>query len=212
MNYVILLICLVGGYLLGSLNTSVIVSKIKGQDIRTAGSGNAGATNTLRVMGKGVAAFVLLCDIVKAVLAVLLARLSFHFFPSADYAYLGELLAGFGAILGHNFPLYFGFRGGKGVATSFGAILILDWRIALIILTIFIVVVALTRYVSLASSLAAVGVVVSACFLHQSLWEMLAFAAMGVLCILRHKKNIRRLMDGTENKLGQKKKEESSSF
>jgi len=208
MNLVILLICLVLGYLLGSLNTSVIVSRMKGKDIRTVGSGNAGATNTLRVMGKGMAALVLVCDVLKAIVAVLLAKLYFHFFPS-EYADIGVLLAGFGAILGHNFPLYFGFRGGKGVATSFGAILILDWRIALIVLGVFIVVVALTRYVSLASCLAAVAVIVSACFLRPTVWEMLLFAAIAVLCILRHKTNIGRLIKGTENKLGQKKKEET---
>ena len=203
----ILFLSLLFGYLLGSLNTSVIVSRMKGKDIRTEGSGNAGATNTLRVMGKGMAAVVLLCDILKAILAVLLARLFFRCFPF-EYPYPGELLAGFGAILGHNFPLYFGFRGGKGVATSFGALLILDWRIALIILGIFILVVALTRYVSLASCLAAAGVEVSAFVLRESAWERLIFAAIGLLCIFRHKKNIGRLLKGTESKLGQKTKQE----
>ena len=203
MTFLVLFLSLLFGYLLGSLNTSVIVSRMKGQDIRTVGSGNAGATNTLRVMGKSMAAVVLLCDVLKAILAVLLARLFFRCVPFA-FPYMGELLAGFGAILGHNFPLYFGFRGGKGVATSLGALLLLDWRIALIALAVFVIVVALTRYVSLASCMAALSVLISACFLRKSVWEILVFAAIGVLCILRHKKNIERLIKGTESKLGQK--------
>ena len=210
MKYLILAACLVGGYLLGSLNTSVIVSRMKGIDIRKEGSGNAGTTNTLRVMGKGMAVVVLVCDILKAIVAILLAKLFFHFHP-ADYAPLGAMLAGLGAIVGHNFPLYFGFRGGKGVATSFGAILILDWRIALTILVVFIIVVALTRYVSLASCMAALAVIVGAIVFGHTAWEILIFAVIGILCIARHYKNIGRLIHGTENKLGQKKKEESLS-
>lgn len=209
MMYVIFLVTLLFGYLLGSLNTSLLISHLRGEDIRTKGSGNAGATNTLRVMGKKVAAIVLLFDILKAVVAVLLVRAFFGAYPMVDAftQEMGCLLCGLGAILGHNYPLYFGFRGGKGVATSFGTIAVLDWRLALIVLLVFIVVLALSRYVSLASCLGAIAVPIAAVFLSGNLWVVLVYALMGALCVFRHKENIRRLIGGCEHKLGEKKEE-----
>ena len=133
------------GYLIGSVNLSIILSKLMGKgDIREQGSGNAGTTNTLRVLGKGPAALVLIFDICKAVIAILLAKGIFAisgvemFTTPGDTATLnvtyelGILLAALGAILGHNYPIYYGFKGGKGIATSLGALLMIEWQIGLV--------------------------------------------------------------------------------
>ncbi len=206
----VLLITLLFGYLVGSLNASLIISHLRGEDIRTKGSGNAGATNTLRVMGKKAALFVLLLDVLKAVVAVLVVRALLGSFPHVDAFTLkmSEMLAGFGAVLGHNFPLYFGFRGGKGVATSFGTILVLDWRIALVILGVFILTLALWRFVSLSSCLGSVAAPLSALLFSENIWVVLVYALLGGLCIIRHRENIARLTRGTERKLGEKKEEQ----
>lgn len=207
---VTILICLLFGYLLGSLNTSVIISRMKGEDIRTKGSGNAGATNTLRVMGKKAAILVLLGDVLKAVVAVLIVRAFLGSFSHVDAFTLkmSEMVAGFGAVLGHNFPLYFGFRGGKGVATSFGTILVLDWRIALVVLGVFILTLALSRFVSLSSCMGSVAAPVASLLFSENLWVVLVYALLGALCIIRHRENIGRLIRGTERKLGEKKEEQ----
>ncbi len=125
------------GYLLGSINSAVIISRIKGKDIRTVGSGNAGATNILRTFGKGAAGLVFLIDILKGVLAVLHGRAI-----GGDY---GSYLGGFLAVIGHNFPLYFGFRGGKGIVTSLAVMLSVAPTEALFAFTVAIVLIAVTR-------------------------------------------------------------------
>lgn len=183
------------GYLMGSLNTSIIISKWKGDDIRAHGSGNAGATNTLRVLGKKAAAIALGGDILKTVIAVLIC---FFVFGSIE----AKAAAGAGAVLGHNFPLYFGFRGGKGIATSFIAVLMLDFRTALCALCVFIIVLALSRYVSLSSICAAVSVALFAAFFNGVGTIFWVCLAIGVLAIIRHRSNIKRLIGKTENKLG----------
>ena len=124
------IITIISAYLLGSINTSIILSKAKKNDIRTHGSGNAGTTNTLRTLGKKAALFVLLGDFFKGIIAVLCARLLANI--SGGDVLLCECVAGFMVVMGHNFPVYFGFKGGKGVLTSFSVVLILDWKIALL--------------------------------------------------------------------------------
>lgn len=191
-------ICLIFGYLFGSLNFAIVYSKLRGDDIRKYGSGNAGTTNVLRTYGKGPAALVLILDISKGVIAVLISRL---IFDNGIY----DCAAALGAVLGHNFPLYYGFKGGKGVATSLAVLIALDWMVALIALATFIIVALITRYVSLSSISAAVAAVTAA-FISHKVDEFSIFCAIiGTLCVVRHHSNIARLIKGTENKLGQKK-------
>lgn len=195
-----IILCLVLGYLLGSLNFAIIYSKLRGDDIRNHGSGNAGATNVLRTYGKLPAAIVFLLDISKGVVAVLLVRSVFGL-P------LYECSAALGAVLGHNFPVYYKFAGGKGVSTSLAVLLTLHYPTALIALATFIVVVLVTKYVSLSSILAAVAAMIAA-FVFFKVNEFSIFCAViGILCIVRHHANIKRLINGTENKLGQKRKD-----
>lgn len=195
-----IILCLILGYLLGSLNFAIIYSKLRGDDIRNHGSGNAGATNVLRTYGKLPALFVFLLDISKGVIAVLLVRSVFH-------SELLECSAALGAVLGHNFPIYYKFAGGKGVSTSLAVLLALHYPTALVAMATFIIVVLVTKYVSLSSILAAVAAMVWA-FVFFRISEFSVFCAIiGILCIVRHHANIKRLINGTENKLGQKRKE-----
>ncbi|MBO4897147.1 MAG: glycerol-3-phosphate 1-O-acyltransferase PlsY [Clostridia bacterium] len=190
------------GYLLGSINASIIISKSRGKDIREMGSGNAGTTNTLRSLGKGAAAVTLIVDILKGVISVLLARLIFKDVPYAD------VCAGAGAVLGHNFPLYYGFRGGKGVLTSFAVALVLQPIPALLALLIGVVVIALTKYVSLGSILGAVSLPIICFFYNRENSAILIFmTCLAVLVIIRHHANIKRLIEGNERKLSFSKKE-----
>lgn len=194
-------------YLIGSINSSILISKaVTGKDIRKSGSGNAGATNMLRTMGKKYAIITLLIDILKGVVALLLAKLAISF---GAYAY-STYIAGVCVVLGHNFPIFFGFRGGKGVATSLGVVLLLDWKIGLITLVIALLIMALTKYVSLGSVTAAIVFIalqiismsVSGTF---DLTRFICVLILGGLLIIRHRANIVRLLNGTENKLGAKK-------
>lgn len=192
-------LALIIGYLLGSINASIIFSKLKGDDIRRHGSGNAGATNTLRTYGKGVAAGVTLFDVLKGIAAVLVAR----YILKDDMA---VLLSGLGAVLGHNFPLYFGFKGGKGILTSFAVILMISPYAALCALAVAIIIMATTRYVSLGSVIAAVVVPIASLFFNKGdVPTIILMTVLGLLAIFRHRGNIKRLLNGTERKLGEKK-------
>ena len=194
-----IILCLIFGYLFGSLNFAIIYSKLKGDDIRNHGSGNAGATNVLRTYGKGAAAIVFALDILKGVIAVLITRIFFD-----DMLY--DCASAMGAVLGHNFPLYYGFKGGKGVATSLAVLLVLHYPTALIAMCTFLIVVISTKYVSLSSILAAVAAITGAFIFFKTDVFSIFCLIIGSLCIYRHRSNIKRLINGTENKLGQKKK------
>ncbi len=197
-NTVLTAICLLTGYLLGSINPAIILSKAKGKDIRSMGSGNAGATNTLRNYGKASALIVMISDILKCVVAVILSGV-FAKLLIPEFALWCKIFAATGCILGHNFPLYFGFKGGKGVVVSATAIFMLDWKIGLIVLACFIIVFALSRFVSLGSVLSAcVAVAASLLLSSNEVFYFIAFAA--VLTIIRHRTNIVRLIKGTESK------------
>ena len=187
------------GYLLGSISFAVlIVRRTTGKDIRTEGSGNAGATNVLRAHGKGLALAVAALDVAKGAAAVLLVRL-----VTADPRYAAA--AGFAAILGHVFPIFYGFRGGKGVATAVGAFLVLAPMATLVCVGVFVAVVAATRYVSLGSVLGLVLMPpVAGTLFHAPPPVVAAAAATAVLVVLKHRENLRRLIRGTERKLGQK--------
>ncbi len=197
------------GYLLGSVNTSIIIGKIVYKtDVREHGSGNAGATNVLRTFGKTAALAVVAGDFLKGVLACLIGRYVFGEINPGTGIFLGEYFAGFFAVIGHNWPAYFGFKGGKGVMTSFAVILMFSPVAALICLGAFIVIVALTRYVSLGSMLSAVLFLILAFILNEPLPMLLIGAAMVALIIIRHSANIKRLFAGNEKKLSFKKTEE----
>jgi glycerol-3-phosphate acyltransferase PlsY len=185
------------GYLLGSLSFAFLLVRWRtGADIRTVGSGNAGATNVLRAHGKGLAAAVALLDIAKGAAAVLLVRL-----VTADPRYAAA--AGLASILGHVFPLYSGFRGGKGVATAVGAFLALAPLATGVCLVVFVVVIAATRYVSLGSMIALVLLPPAAGLLsHAPRAVVVAAAATAVLVVFKHVDNLKRLARGEERKLG----------
>ncbi len=197
-NALLAVICLLTGYLLGSINPAIILSKAKGKDIRTMGSGNAGATNTLRNYGKKSALIVMICDILKCVVAVILAGiLAGALIP--EFALWCKIFAAVGSVMGHNFPLYFGFKGGKGVVVSATAIFMLDWKIGLIVLSSFIIIFAISRFVSLGSVLSACIAVAASAFLSaDEVFYFITFAA--ILTIIRHRTNIVRLIKGTESK------------
>lgn len=207
-------------YLLGGINTSIIVTKLKtGKDIRTMGSGNAGLTNTLRTQGKAVAGIVLLGDVAKSVLAIWAVRLAFQFLGGVDTTVLENgmnwvgYMAGFMAVIGHVFPVYYGFRGGKGVLSAISAIFTLDWRTGCVLLAVFIIIVAITRYVSLgsciASSLYGFGTLAFVYFMDVDpagiVCTFIAFFT-AALVIFMHRGNIKRLATHTEKKLGEKAK------
>ena len=210
----------IAAYLIGSVNPSIILSKtFGGADIRSAGSGNAGATNMLRTYGKKMAIATLVLDVLKGVIAVLIARVVddlflCHISTSSELSkhIVGSLpyISGFFAAVGHNFPVFFGFRGGKGVATGIGVILALNWQIGLIILVVALTIMAVTRYVSLGSIIGAslFPILLLAFSLGKGeidVFSLFFALALAVLVVARHHSNIKRLLKGEENKLFAKK-------
>jgi glycerol-3-phosphate acyltransferase PlsY len=196
-------------YLLGSIPTGFLVAKARGVDIRSVGSGNIGATNVFRVLGKSAGAFVLLADAAKGWLAVfIVARLvSGWFYPDAGSLAREwfSLCAGIAAILGHNYTCWLHFKGGKGIATSAGVLAALVPVPLLIILGIWVVVFAASRYVSLASICASFVLPFATWFTGKNLATVIVTAALAALAIYKHKANIQRLIKGTENRIGAKK-------
>lgn len=200
-------------YLLGSLNTSIIVGKFYGIDVRQHGSGNAGMTNTLRTLGKLPAVFVILGDALKGVLSCFIGYYILK--GSSDIVQLGKMaeieniglmIGGAGSVIGHNWPLYFGFKGGKGILTTFAVIMTVSPQIGFILLAIFVVIVAFTRYVSLGSVIGSAMFPVIAALLGKDNYFIIFAVMIGLLAIFRHNSNIERLIKGTESKLGAKKK------
>lgn len=221
MTYFIVLAAAAQAYLLGSVDTGILVSKyLYHDDVRNHGSGAAGMTNMLRTFGKKAAALTAAGDVLKGVAAVCIGRWLFGFLP-ADAAvspYLGVYLTAILAVVGHTKPIYFGFKGGKGVLTTLGMMLILDWRVALICLGFFIVVVLISRMVSLGSVVAAallpVFTYIFRAFVEKQSGSTVIFCtAMAVLIaailIIKHIPNIKRICAGTESKFsfGSKNKE-----
>ena len=189
-------------YFIGSISFSVIFSrKFAGFDVREKGSKNAGATNVLRTVGKKVAALTLLCDILKGVVAVVIAMIVGKIWDDIDVTVL-KYLAGFFAILGHTFPIFFEFRGGKGVATSLGVLLLLNWKIGLICLIFAIVLIIITKMVSVGSILAAVLYPILTIFMDEfNLGVIIISILIALLVIFNHRENIKRIKSGTENKI-----------
>lgn len=190
----------VAGYLLGSVNTSLVLGKLfYKKDVRQYGSGNAGATNTLRTLGKTAALLVVAGDFVKGMLACLIGRWLAGETSAGVWA--GEYAAGLMAVIGHNWPLYFSFKGGKGVMSAFSVAVMLSPFAALICLSGFILIVAVTRYVSLGSMVGGIAFPVMTWILGEPLFLVLTAVLLAVLIIFRHFSNIRRLVAGNEKKL-----------
>jgi glycerol-3-phosphate acyltransferase PlsY len=198
------LAALVAGYLLGSLNTSVIVGKVYGKDIRQHGSQSGGLTNTLRVLGKTAAALVLAGDVAKGVIACLIGlSLGVYAHSAGASVCVSELAAGAGAVVGHNWPVYFRFKGGKGMLTAAAVMFTIAWPMALISLAVFVGIAAATRYVSLATICAAivfVGLSFVPAFGATVYFQVFA-GLLALMIIFKHRANIQRLASGTENRL-----------
>ena len=198
-------------YLIGSINFSVLISKkMAGFDVREKGSGNAGTTNMLRSVGKKAAAITLICDILKGVISIVIAIIVGNIAKNLDRELLLQI-AGIAVVLGHTFPIFFGFKGGKGVATSLGVLLMSNWQIGLICLVFAVVLMALTRMVSLGSCAAAVLFPVLTLFINQH-YTVLTDGKSGrvyfvysvilaIIVLYNHRSNIKRILNGTENKL-----------
>jgi acyl phosphate:glycerol-3-phosphate acyltransferase len=195
-----------GAYLLGSIPTGyLLVRAFRHQDIRTVGSGNIGATNVLRTGSKGLGAATFLLDVLKGAAAVGLGALAAAHIATADLPRNVEALAALFAVIGHMFPVWLGFRGGKGVATGFGVFLVAAPWAALAAIGVFAVVLAITRYVSLSSILGAASFPFFAWLLVSGIkppFFLAVQAAVALLIIVKHHQNIRRLLTGTEHRIG----------
>lgn len=193
-------------YLLGSIPTGfLLVRAFRHQDIRTVGSGNIGATNVLRSGGKGLGAATFLLDVLKGAAAVWMGALAFRYLAMASPPRDVEALAALFAVIGHMFPVWLGFRGGKGVATGFGVFLVAAPWAALSAIGVFAVILAITRFVSLSSIVAAASFPVFAWFMvtgYRPPFFMAVQIVVALLIILKHHQNIRRLLSGTEHRLG----------
>lgn len=204
-------------YLIGSVNFSIIISKkMAGFDIREKGSGNAGTTNMLRSVGKKAAAITLVCDILKGVVSIGIAIIIGNIAKNLDRELLLQI-AGIAVILGHTFPIFFGFKGGKGVATSLGVLLMSNWQIGLICLVFALVLMALTRMVSLGSCGAAILFPVLTLFINEHYTVLtegkngnvyfVYSVILAIIVLYNHRENIKRILNGTENKLSFSKKQ-----
>lgn len=195
-------IVIILAYLMGSINSSIVVSKyVYGVDIRKFGSGNAGATNTLRTLGKLATILVIIGDLIKGILSVIIG--------GAIAGNIGMLFGGLFCILGHNWPVYFNFKGGKGILTSLGVVITIDWRVGLILTIVAISIIAFTRYVSLGSVIGCILLPFVFYFVPSyrdiPVNELLYFSLIiSLLAIFRHRNNIVRLIKGNESKFGHK--------
>jgi len=195
-------------YAIGSINFSVIISKkMAGFDVREKGSGNAGTTNMLRSVGKQAAAITLLCDILKGVISILIALLVGNIVKNVDRAVLVQI-AGILVVVGHTFPIFFEFKGGKGVATSLGVIMMINWQIGLICLVFALVIMAFSKMVSMGSVGAAILFPILTLFINTNFivessgMKYFVFSViLAAIVIFNHRANIKRIANGTENKL-----------
>lgn len=229
MEILLRVMAIVVGYFFGLFNTGYIYGKMKGIDIREHGSGNAGTTNAMRVLGKKAGIMTYAGDMLKAMISGCLMRFvvcGVILDTSEDFAFLIMMYTCVGVILGHNFPFYMGFKGGKGIAASSGVIgATLDVRMWIISIIVFALVVYITKYVSVGSMVLLVSFFIQIVVFTQAdiLWGMdsmseylvecyLLVLFLAILSVVRHKANIIRLMNGTENKVGQKKTQEGKEY
>lgn len=212
-----LVIVAIISYLLGSCNFGVIISKtLKKEDIRESGSGNAGTTNMMRTYGKTLGILTIIGDIAKVFVAIWLAfkimsveeiKMIFDRISDNPQCVL-KSFAGLFAVAGHIFPCFFKFKGGKGVATSGGMVIMIDWRIALILFAIFVLIILITRYVSLGSIIMAVLYPVFMGVFYKDLGLVIISLVFTVIVVTAHRENIKKLINHTENKIGSKKQKE----
>lgn len=214
-----LIISAVVSYLLGSLNFGIIISKsLNKDDVRSHGSGNAGSTNMLRNYGKKYAVMTIIGDMLKVAVAIIISFIIVRKMGNISLAenggaYILEIdarmftksFSGLFCVLGHIFPCFFGFKGGKGVATAGGMVFMIDWRIALILLAIFAIIVLITKYVSLGSIAMAVFYPVFIFIFYKSLPLALLSLIFTLIVLLAHRENIKKLINHTESKIGSKK-------
>lgn len=198
-------------YAIGSISFSVIISKkMAGFDVREKGSGNAGTTNMLRNVGKKAAALTLLCDVLKGVVSIGIAILVGKINTELNPAILVQVAA-LAVVFGHTFPIFFGFKGGKGVATSLGVLVLINWKIGLICLVFGVILIALTQMVSLGSIAGAIlfpvlTVFINECYIVPGNYIIFSIIICVFICY-NHRTNIKRLLSGTENKISFKKKD-----
>ncbi len=211
MEILIVILVILTGYLLGNISPSIIVGRMMGVEIREKGSGNAGSTNALRVLGKKAGAITLVIDVLKGTLAVYLGEvISAGFFPDPR---LFGLLSGLSVVIGHIWPIAFKFKGGKGVATTFGVLLGINFYLALSCLLVLIFLVAVTRRVSVGSMGAFITLPFAITIFSGGIYEdrpllTLGFALLiGIIVLIKHKDNIKRLIKKEEPRLGLGKKE-----
>lgn len=210
---IIYIIVAIIAYSIGSISFSVIISKkMAGFDVREKGSGNAGTTNMLRNVGKKAAALTLLCDVLKGVIAIVIAIIIGKVNKELNLALLVQISAIF-VVIGHTFPVFFGFKGGKGVATSIGVLLLINWKIGLICLVFGIILIALTQMVSLGSISSAIlfpvlTLFINECYIVPGNYFLFSIV-IAVFITYNHRSNIKRLLSGTENKISFKKKNEN---
>ena len=219
--WVPILIVVLVAYLLGSIPSSVWIGKIfYGIDVREHGSGNAGTTNTIRVLGYKAGIPVFIIDALKGWFAVFLTKIVFGYFPSVEMPEYMSLIAAVAVVIGHTFPIFFKFKGGKGVATSLGVVLTLDWQVGVIMAVIAIAIMASSRYVSL-GSITAGGLYPFILFVYllskgENMESNITYIAMSfilaVILIGKHHSNIKKLRNGTENKLFAKKAQQEEDI
>jgi len=198
-----IIICLFFGYIFGCFSTGFLIGKIKNVDIRQYGSKSSGTTNALRTLGAKAGILTLLGDMLKAIIPILLVQ---HvIFPDPEYVKLLTLYTGLGVVLGHNYPVWLKFRGGKGIAATAGAMASFDPWLIPVGLPLFVITVAITRYVSVGSLLIASLFPIWIAVRYPGEIHMLSVALIyTVLAFIKHRSNIQRLINGTENKLGQR--------
>ena len=200
-------------YVIGSINFSILISKkMAGFDVREKGSGNAGSTNVLRAVGARAALITLICDIFKGIVAILIAVLIGNIVGNTDKSLLVQI-AGILVIVGHTFPIFFEFKGGKGVATALGVLLITNWKIGLICLIFALILIAITRMVSVGSMAAAILFPVLTIFVSENFivpatgFKYLVYSLIiAAIVIFNHRENVQRILNGTENKISFSKK------
>lgn len=204
-----IILCLIVGYIFGCFQTGYFYGRLHGIDIRKYGSGNAGTTNTLRVLGKKAGYITYIGDAFKGVFAILFVKyilFSVFLAPTLDF-HLLFAYTGLGVVLGHNYPFYLNFKGGKGIATTSGVMVALDLRIGLIGIIGFFLIFFITRYVSVGSLYMSLIFPVCVLIFYPGEWHLFALSVVfWLMAWIRHRENIRRLLSGTENRFERKKK------
>ena len=223
-RFILILIISIISYLIGCINTSLAITKILkiGSDIRSVGSGNAGFTNVLRTMGKKMAIFTFIGDFLKGILAVWITSMivtsSQAFQNNENLILSAKYISGMMCVIGHIYPCFFKFKGGKGVLTTWATMFLIDWRVAIVLITVFLITLSITKIVSLASVMAAISYPISTfliCFfsdylktreLYSLLFPTIVSFIVGSLVLYKHKSNIARLLNGEEKKISVHKK------